>query len=72
MKYVLLNWLTPGLIEIPSPAMSVLKSYLTFYGYTVKVEYWNMKMMKLEDDFIWHYIGENGRTENLTTLVSRF
>lgn len=69
MKYILLNWLTPGLVEIPSPAMSVLKSYLTSYGYTVKVEYWNMKMMKLEDDFIWHYIGENGRTEDLATLI---
>lgn len=39
---ILLNWLPPSLDNSPSPAMSVLKSYLQKQGYDVSVIYWNI------------------------------
>jgi len=41
------------MIEMPSPAMSVLKAYLSSQGYNVSVFYWNIKFQQLQREFIW-------------------
>ncbi len=69
MKYILLNWMSPSLIEMPSPAMSVLKKYLSFYNYEVKIEYWNMKLNKLENEFLWNLTDDKKRDENNALLL---
>ena len=39
---------------MPSPAMSILKSWLTKNGYDSSVIYWNMHLYKLQSDFVWN------------------
>lgn len=51
---VILNWVPPGLIHLPSIPMSVLKSYLNSEGYEVKVIYWNILLKKLQQQFIFY------------------
>jgi radical SAM superfamily enzyme YgiQ (UPF0313 family) len=41
MKKVLLNWLPPAQIDTPSPALSVLKSYLEHNNFIVDIKYWS-------------------------------
>lgn len=53
MKNIILNWFPPSMIEMPSPAMSVLKAYLSSKGYNVLVYYWNIKLLQLQREFIW-------------------
>lgn len=53
MKNIILNWLPPSMIEMPSPAMSVLKAYLSSKGYNVSILYWNLKMRKMQKEFVW-------------------
>ena len=54
---------------MPSPAMSVLKKYLFFYNYEVKIEYWNMKLNKLENEFLWNLTDDKKRDENNALLL---
>ena len=68
MKTILLNWMPPSLVEMPSPAMSVLKQYLCVNGYDVKIEYWNFKLNKLENDFVWN-CEKRDRQEMLSMLL---
>lgn len=44
---VILNWLPPASTDMPSPAMTVLKSALCKAGYKCKILYWNIL---LEDE----------------------
>lgn len=44
-KKILLNWMPPAMVQMPSPAMSVLKSYLVNRGFDVGIIYWNLKML---------------------------
>lgn len=37
MKKIILNWMPPAMINMPSPSMSVLKKYLTENGYDVTI-----------------------------------
>lgn len=41
MNKILLNWLPPASIEWPSAPLSVLKSFLEQYNYSVEIKYWN-------------------------------
>lgn len=41
-KKILLNCLPPVIENTPSPALSVLKSYLVKHGYEVEIKYWNI------------------------------
>lgn len=43
----------PSMIEMPSPAMSVLKHFLVSNGYNVSIYYWNLKLLKLQKEFVW-------------------
>lgn len=36
-KKILLNWMPPAMVQMPSPAMSVLKSYLVNRGFDVGI-----------------------------------
>ncbi|MCS2221621.1 radical SAM protein [Bacteroides fragilis] len=53
MKKIILNWMPPSMVEMPSPAMSVLKQYLTQNGYHVDIIYWNIKLLPLQREFVW-------------------
>lgn len=53
-KTIILNWFPPGMIYMPSPAMSVLKKYLTSRGFNVSIIYWNIKLLKLQNEFLWN------------------
>lgn len=44
----------PASINWPSPAMSILKGYLSFYNYDVEVEYWNLRFEELQSGFTWN------------------
>lgn len=50
---ILFNYLPPGLIKMPSPAFSVLKSYLRKNDIDAKVAYWNMQLVDLQLSFLW-------------------
>lgn len=52
-KKIVLCWMPPAAIETPSPAMSVLKSHLSSYDYEVEIDYWNLRMIKLQAEFVW-------------------
>lgn len=41
------------MVAMPSPAMSVLKRFLESNGYDVEIIYWNIRMHKLEMEFLW-------------------
>lgn len=47
---------------MPSPAFSVLKSYLQKNGITAKVSYWNLQFVDLQLEFL--------RTSDITVLDS--
>lgn len=49
----LFNYVSPGLLYMPSAAFSVLKSYLEARGISCKVYYWNLKLAKLQSEFLW-------------------
>ena len=63
-RYVILNWGLPAIPSFPSPAMSILKSQLTKYGYEVKVVYWNFHLKPV----VTHYWG-NDKEEYTDHLV---
>lgn len=52
-KQVILGWAPPANVYMPSPAMSVLKAYLQNFGYNVRIEYWNLYLRKLQNEFMW-------------------
>lgn len=49
---ILFNYLPPGLVNMPSPAFSVLKSYLHDNGTTSKIFYWNLQFVDLQLEFL--------------------
>lgn len=53
-KRVVLNWMPPAHLGMPSPAMSILKAFLCYHGYVVDVEYWNLRFRQLHSEFIWN------------------
>lgn len=53
-KRVILNWMPPANLGMPSPAMSILKTFLCNHEYAVDIEYWNLRFWQLHKDFIWN------------------
>jgi hypothetical protein len=39
-------------LDTPMPGLSVLKSYLETFGFDVNINYWNLRMNRLQKDFI--------------------
>ena len=54
MKRIILNCVPPFACNIPSPAISILKSWLTKKGYKSTVIYWNLRFYRLQGDFVWN------------------
>lgn len=50
---LLFNYMPPGLLNMPAAAFSVLNSYLESKGLTCKIYYWNLRLAKLQCDFLW-------------------
>ena len=50
---IILNWMPPAMTDLPSPAMSILKTYLENKGFEVKIIYWNILSNNLQKGFIW-------------------
>lgn len=69
MKKIILNWMPPAMINVPSPSMSVLKKYLTVNGYDVTIIYWNIKLLKLQQDFLWGNMSVGLVNEFLSELI---
>lgn len=52
-KKIILNWMPPAMVDLPSPPMSILKQYLVLHGFDVNITYWNLILNKLQTDFLW-------------------
>lgn len=50
---IIFNYVPPAYISMPAAAFSVLKSYLEARGINAKVYYWNLKLAKLQSEFLW-------------------
>ena len=50
-KKIILNYLNPASIAVPSAALSILKSFITNYGYNVEIKYWNIILRKYANQF---------------------
>jgi radical SAM superfamily enzyme YgiQ (UPF0313 family) len=50
----------PGLLMMPSPAMSVLKQYLDHHDFEVSIHYLNLRFVQLQCAFLW--------TKDISTL----
>lgn len=61
--------MSPSLIDMPSPAMSVLKKFLAHKGFETKIIYWNLKMKHLENEFLWNYVAPEGGSEQFSLLI---
>ena len=60
-KKIILNWLPPASVYIPSSAMSILKKNMEDNGYDAQVIYWNIIMQK-----VWAFFPSE---DELTRLV---
>ena len=59
----------PSMLEMPSPAMSALKKYLVTKGNNCKIIYWNLKLFRLQQDFVWGQVKSNEQSETLSLLL---
>ncbi|MBU0763773.1 MAG: radical SAM protein [Bacteroidetes bacterium] len=65
---VILNFPPPGRIDFPSPAMSILSSFLKINGHESEVKYWNVLM----SDVMAYYSYENDVVTPLFPFLSLF
>jgi radical SAM superfamily enzyme YgiQ (UPF0313 family) len=66
MRKILLNWLPPASIDSPSPALSILKSFLEVNHFKVEIKYWNI----LFHDLMTKYIDSNFEFISLIPFLS--
>lgn len=69
-KRIILNWMPPASVYWPSPAMSVLQSYLVNHGFVVEIEYWNLHLKQLHEDFIGQKPNFNDHASHLYLLFN--
>lgn len=50
---LLFNCVPPALVTMPSAAFSVLKTFLKSHQVESEIYYWNLKLVKLQKDFLW-------------------
>ena len=65
MMKILLNWLPPALKNRPSPAMSILQSYLMHNGITVFVKYWTLTF----SDLLSYFSSNNDEGKDIGELL---
>ena len=70
MEHIILNWLPPASVQIPSPAHSVIKDYLGQNGIVANILYWNIKMY----DYIHNFfnLGKDVDGSDLKQLLPFF
>lgn len=59
----------PSMTEMPSPAMSAIKKYLEVAGSKVKIIYWNLKLYRLQQEFVWGHFNSNDNNETIGMLL---
>jgi len=68
---IIFHYLPPAKVEMPSPAFSILKSFLNRYDYEVEVIYWNIFLEEIfssySDDY-FNYKNEYAEAENLELI----
>ena len=52
MKKIFLHWSPPAFLALPSPALSLLKSFLETNGYKCQVIYWNRIFYNIQQQFL--------------------
>lgn len=58
---LLFNYVPPAMLAMPAAAFSLLKTYLEARGIGCKVYYWNLKLSRLQKEFLW--------TQNIDMLL---
>ncbi|MGC3977425.1 MAG: hypothetical protein QM751_03865 [Paludibacteraceae bacterium] len=67
MKKVIINWMSSSSIQMPNHTSSTLKTHLIEKKIKAEVVYWNLKLVKLQADFLWtspEKFIENNRISN--------
>ena len=62
----------PFTVNTPSPALSILKTYLCKYGYSIKVIYWNILLHNLENEFVWNKQNTRKTLQDTTILYAAY
>lgn len=70
MKKIILNCVPPFGTNIPSPPLSILKSWLTKYGINSSIIYWNLLLSKLQHDFVWNNPKIMDTSNNLALYIN--
>lgn len=69
---IIFNWFTPARVNLPSPALSILKQYLKFQGFESKVIYWNLILSKMQSDFLWQNVSSYMEEWDSLMLIYNF
>ena len=64
MNHIILNYLPPGRIFSPSPAFSILKSFMEQHKYKVSVKYWNIEIEEITREVLLNPILNDDETLN--------
>ncbi len=56
-KKLVLNYMPPAMINLPSPAFSVLKGFLAHHGYECKIINWNISINEVMTSFLRNFTG---------------
>lgn len=69
---IVFNWFAPARVNLPSPALSILKQYLKFQGFESKVIYWNLIFSKMQSDFLWRNVSDYMEEWDSLMLIYNF
>lgn len=69
-KRIIFNCVTPFDTHLPSPALSILKSWLTKHRTSSSIVYWNLHFKKLHNDFVWNNPAILGNSHKLALPVN--
>lgn len=69
---IILNWSPPASINIPSPAHSILKSWLEKHDYTVSVLYWNLYFHIQQSEFLFYDLSISSAEDNKMCLYLNY
>lgn len=72
MKIIILNCVPPFAINRPSPALSILKSWLAKYGFESSIIYWNLYLHDIQNDFVWNDPNILDTSNNLALYTNYF
>lgn len=69
-KKVVLNCVPPTESFLPSPALSILKSWLAINNINSSVIYWNLHFLYLQNDFVWNNSNILGESNSYTLYTN--